>query len=268
MNKLQLQLIPPDKKIHKFSAILEIVHQTKKVQKTLIDNWDKLNDDSKWVYISLVNRYNDEIPVGNYGGLYEGLDYLYHQYLKTPKKFNIGQQLINRERANNSSSKVKSTMTVLFQHHNDFDNYFVSLADNVRKAWNKGKVTPKYLMTPDENICKVMRFVLDGRDFHADNSELAVSKAILDERQTSRIILENPQFKNHEEDRTKTILQTLKEYHNNKPISTTDHRQAWSIICKGYLEDKKVTLQNPLCITKSFPNFFRIIPTLATRCDS
>lgn len=258
MKLQQLDKIPLDKKKLRFCSHLEVINQTSRIERFLMDNWHMLNDDGKFIYISLVNRYNYRIPVGDYGGLYEGLKYLYGSHLGIEKQFILGRQLQGRPEIDGTSSKLQSTKVLLGDAHTGFENYFVDLADEVRVAWNKNKITLKYLRTPDANILTVMKFVLDGKDFSATNSELAVSKAILDEKSTNKIILENPQFKAHEEDRTKTILRTLKEYHDNKVITTTDHRQAWSVVCKGYLEDRKVELKHPQVITKSFPNFWEI----------
>lgn len=261
MNQLQV-LLPLDKKIIKACAILEIKYQTEFVEEFLRDKFFDLNDDSKAVYLALVNRYKKEIPVGNYGGLYVGLRELYN-HLGITKKFIMGNQLERRELwiDDDNSSKQWSARILLGEPLASFhlNNYFVELADKVRKTWkNKIKIL-KLLKKPDENIQTVMNHYWNGKEFHGNNSEIAVSKAILDEKSTSKLILENPQWKRHESDRTTTIHQTLREYHNNKVISTDDPRVVMSIVLKGKLEDHKVELKNYNCINKIFPRFWECL---------
>ena len=126
----KLKLLPLDKKVLKACAILEIKNQTSFVEKFLLENFFDLSDDCKSVYLALVNRYNDSIPVGNYGGLYVGLWYLY-QDLGITKKFIMGEQLKSRSLIlNDDNSSKKWSVKILlgyptadFKLGNYFDEY-------------------------------------------------------------------------------------------------------------------------------------------------
>lgn len=258
----KLKLLPLDKKILKACAILEIKHQTTFVQEFLMDKFFDLNDDCKAIYLALVNRYSDNIPVGNYGGLYVGLSELYN-HLGIDKSLLVGDQLLKRELWNDdpNSSKKWSVRVLLGDPNASFKltNYFVSLADGVRRAWGDKTKIIKMMKRPDENIQTIMNFYWNGKDFEPNNSEVAVSKAILDEKSTSKLILENPQWKRHESDRSKTIHEALKQYHNNKRITTDDPRVVMSIVLKGKMENHEVKLHHYSCISKIFPNFWECI---------
>lgn len=261
VQQLRQSCLPFDKKILKACAVLEIVNQSKFVEEFLLENYDQLNDDCKSIYLALVNRYNEKIPVGNYGGLYEALDFLYHDHFRIEKKFVLGKQLQSRPRADNTSSKVWSTKILLGYSDASFKlgNYFVNLADDVRKAWLKNKINKKFLSKKDENIRRVMEYYWNGKKFPVDNSEIAVFKAVIDEKSTNKLVLENPTWKSHETDRTESIFTTLKEYHARKTITTQDPRIAMSIVLKGKLEKQDVELQNPVCLTKIFPRFWECL---------
>lgn len=258
----KLELLPLDKKILKACAILEIKHQTSFVQKFLMDRFFSLNEDCKAIYLALVNRYSDQIPVGNYGGLYVGLIELYN-YLGIKKTLLVDEQLEKRELWNDDShsSKKWSARVLLGDPNTSFKlpNYFVALADDVRKAWSDKTKILKMMNKPDENIKVVMKYYWDGKDFEPNNSEVAVSKAILDEKTTSKLILENPQWKRHESDRSKTIHQALKQYHNKKTITTDDPRVVMSIVLKGKLENQDVKLTHYSCVNKIFPKFWEAV---------
>lgn len=258
----KLKLLPLDKKILKACAILEIKNQTDFVEEFLRDRFFQLNDDSKSIYLALVNRYRKEIPVGNYGGLYVGLGELY-QDLGIEKSLLVDEQLLKRElwREDKHSSKKWSARILLDDPKASFKlgNYFVDLADKVRRSWNDKTKIKKLMKRPDENIKAVMNFYWNGIDFSPNNSETAVSKAILDEKTTSNLILENPQWINHESDRTKSIHQTLREYHSKKPITTDDPRVVMSIVLKGKIENQEVKLKNYSCISKIFPSFWECL---------
>ena len=227
-----------------------------------MDRFFDLNEDCKAVYLALVNRYSDEIPVGNYGGLYVGLIELYND-LGIKKTLLVDEQLQKRELWNDdpNSSKKWSARVLLGDPHASFKltNYFVALADDVRKAWGDKTKILKMMKRPDENIKSVMNYYWNGKDFAPSNSEIAVSKAILDEKTTSKLILENPQWKRHESDRSKTIHQALKQYHNKNTITTDDPRVVMSIVLKGKLEDQQVTLRNYSCVNKIFPRFWECL---------
>ena len=175
----------------------------------------------------------------------------------------MGEQLEKRQlwKHDENSSKYYSARLLLgySDGHFKINNYFVYLADRVKRTWNDHKKLFKLMKKPDENLRSVMDFYFTNKDFQPSNSELAVHKAILDEKSTSKILLKNPQLKRHEENRLETILQTLKQYHNNVIISTDDPRQAMTVILTGRMDKKQVILQNYSSINKIFPKFWKCI---------
>lgn len=260
MNKQQLQLIPKNKIILKACALKEIKHQTEFVEEYLRDNLEYLSDDLMAIYLSLVNRNKKKIPVLNYGGLATGLDVLYRDDLCIEKELVMGKQLQGRKLRDPNSSKVNSAKAVLF--HPDvkkLDNYFVQLSDKVRKVWNDKRKLRKMMNMHDDNILRMMKFYFDKTSYIVDNSEIAVFDAIINEKNLMKRIEQNHSWANHETDRTQTIHQTLKQYHNDKIITTNDPRIVICIILKGKLEDKRVQVKYPNVVSKIFPKFWELI---------
>ena len=260
MNKAQLSLIPKSKVILSACALLEIKHQTKFVEEFLRDNLEFLSDDLMAIYLALLNRHNAKIPVLNYGGLATKLDVLYNDDLGIHKELIMGKQLQKRKLRDPDSSKMNSAKAVLF--HSDvamLSNYYVNLSDKVRKTWDDRAQLVKLMNKPDENILTMMKFFFDSTQYVVKNSEMAVFDAIINEANLMKRIEQNPSWKNHETDRTNTIHQTLKEYHDNRMITTTDPRIIISVVLKGRMEHVADNIKFPHLTSKIFPKFWELI---------
>lgn len=239
---------------------MEIINQDNKVQNFLLNNFETLNDDCKAIYLALVNRYNHSIPVLNYSGLYEALDYLYHFYFKIDKQFILGSQLSSRNRADTSSSKIKSVKALLTNNELDTTNYFVKMAYQIRGDWNHGLVNNTYMSKKDDNLVQIMNHFWHNEDIERPNSETDVYEAIINQTKTNMLIKRNPSWVNHETNRALTIPQTLKQYNEYKPITTDDPRIVISIVLKSKLDgEEQVKIQHPSCVSKIFPKFWEYI---------
>ena len=248
--------IPPDKKILKGFALMEIQHQTTHIQDFIMNHWQELNEDSQAVGLALANRYNHRIPVLNYGGLYEGLYVLYHEFLGIEKEFILGKQLASRPRASDKSSKKWIARHVLGSPSASFhlDGYYLELGDKMYRNWPDRKTVTTMMKEPDKNLKRVVDYVNIGKGFHIDNSEIAVSAVILeiaDPLETLKLYGE--QWKAHETDRTKTLIKALRDYKDGKVIDIPDPRIIFSLIAKSKLDKKDVKIKNEYLVNKIFP---------------
>ncbi len=257
-----LKLIPKSKLILSACAILEIKNETLFVEEFLRDNVENLSDDLMAIYLALLNRNNKKIPVLNYGGLATKLDVLYRDDLHVKKKLIMGKQLQKRKLRDINSSKMDSAKLLLFPiDYNLLGNYYTKLAYKVRRNWDDGNTSSIFRMMnqPDENILRMMKYFFDGTRYKVDNSEIAVFDAIINEKHLDNLIREYTSWKNHETDRSKTIHQTLKQYHIGKKITTTDPRIIICIVLKGKLEHRKVIVKYTHLVSKIFPRFWEVI---------
>lgn len=251
---------PLDKKILKACAILELKNNTEFVQKFLLDKFFDLNDDSKSIYLALINRHNQVIPVGNYGGLLTALK-VYYDLSGINKLFLVEKQLSSRKLIDQHSSKVGIAMFLLGYDvtHYNIPLYYKNIVKRVLDSWNDPKKIIECMETPDNNIVRVMEYCFKGIYYETNNSEIDVYTAILDESQTDKLIQKNKSWLNHETDRTKTIKLSLNQYHNKNTITTDDPRVIMGIALKAKIADREVHFKFPSAISKIYPRFWDVM---------
>jgi len=68
-----------------------------------------------------------------------------------------------------------------------------------------------------------------------------------------------PSLKSHESNRIQEVEKTLQQSDDNQPVSSKDHRVVQAIVMRQIAQRKAVKIENPDCVSKSWPLFWKFI---------
>jgi len=256
-----MEYVPLSKTIIKDCTLMELQKGERRLQNFLAKQ-PFLSRDLLSCYNVLRFRDLGLIDVGNFRSLLVGLTVL--DKIKGIKfKIKIGKQLSKRE-LDPHSSQWESAKVCCGQESTD-RRYHVEIARKVVQRYNDGERETLF-NTKDEVYERLLEYVIDGKPWSISNPEIDVFFAIFHPERLDDIIKNNPTWKHHESDRSKSILEGLYELLSSRPISSDDHRIVIGIALLAYLfgENLDRTLfVNYDCVSKSFPLFFDMLENLS-----
>jgi len=68
-----------------------------------------------------------------------------------------------------------------------------------------------------------------------------------------------PSLKSHESNRIQEVEKAIQQSDNNQMVSSKDHRVVQAIVMRQIAQNKPVKIENPDCVTKSWPQFWDFI---------
>jgi hypothetical protein len=152
----------------------------------------------------------------------------------------------NPERIENPPFKLKLTFDAV-EHWN--------LQRKLGKCW-----LPQYDKTIEAQAKAFLSFLKTGKmDFQAKQPEDYCFARIFEIISPQEGECSFPSLKGHESNRIQEVEKSLQQSDNNQMVSSKDHRVVQAIVMRQLAQNKPVKIENPDCVSKSWPQFWDFI---------